>query len=221
MKRAGKFWVPDEEEIQLKALADGGWQLDHLDRALAHVKDFGIAIDGGAHVGSWTMRMAEKFKQVHAFEPSPPTYECLNANMSEWGAAHKDIDVFIALHKCALGEAAGMAGMGEDGKYSNGGNTGGRYLLPGIAGTIRVRSLDSFGLAGCDFLKLDVEGFELYALQGARAVIEEFRPIVQIEVKHRMAQRYGLAADRAGLYLRKLGMRIIDKIGSDEVWGWY
>ena len=221
MKRAGKFWVPDEEVIQLDALAAGGWQIDHLERALSHVKDFDIAVDGGAHAGSWTMAMAERFKQVHAFEPSPPTYECLNANMAEWAAEHKDIDVFIALHKCALGEDTAMVSMGEDGKYSNGGNTGGRYLKPDVTGEIRVRALDTFELKGCDFLKLDVEGFEYYALRGARETIEQFRPIVQIEVKHRMAARFGLAADRAGWFLTKLGMRMIDKIGSDEVWGWF
>lgn len=220
MKRAGKFWVPDEEQIQLDALAQGGWQLDHLMHALRHVKTFGVAVDGGAHVGSWTIAMAQRFEHVIAFEPSPKTYECLDANVRQWAAEHPTSDAMIELHKFALGEREEVKGMGEDGKYSNGGNTGGRYLCADRNGSIKVRTLDSFELPECHFVKLDVEGYELYALRGAKQTIERFRPVIQIEVKHRMAARYRLDADRAGHFLRKRGMTMIDKIGSDEIYSW-
>lgn len=220
MKQAGRYWVPDEEEVQLDALAAGGWQLDHLEKALSFVKRRRIAVDGGAHIGSWTMRLAEEFEQVWAFEPSPPTHECLIKNLSEWAREHPDRDVFLACHKVALGNGESLMAMGEDGKYSNGGNTGGRYLIKQKGGTIPVRTLDSYGLPGLDFLKLDVEGFELFALRGARRTILEHRPVIMIEVKHRMAARYDLSASAAGRLLIKLGMEKAAIVGSDEVWIW-
>jgi hypothetical protein len=42
--------------------------------------------------------------------------------------------------------------------------------------------LDSFNFSSLDFLKIDVEGMELEVLDGAEKTIEEFLPLVMIEV---------------------------------------
>lgn len=220
MKRAGEFWVPDEEQIQLEALAKGGWQLDHLDRAIRRMKKRRVAVDGGAHVGSWTLRMAESFGQVWAFEPSPATFVCLKENCREWKEKHQLTHCDIRLMPYALGEKQALMGMGEDSKYSDGGNTGGRYLREDPNGTIHVRTLDSFELKRCDFLKLDVEGFELFALKGARETLMRFQPVVLIEVKIRMANRYGLTAHAASDYLESLGAHHFGFVGSDHFYRW-
>jgi len=215
MKKVGNYWVPDRETIQLDALARGVWQGDHLDAALMHVRQFRTAVDGGAHIGSWTIEMLKRFKRVFAFEPSPETYLCLNKNLPE-SALHTAIPLRVA-----LGERPGWATMAEDGKYSNGGNTGGRYLSgqpDDMHGDVQVQVLDDFAIEDLDFLKLDVEGYELYALRGAEQTIRRCHPVVMIEVKHRIAARQGLRAEEAGEFLATLGYVPIDKIGSDEVW---
>lgn len=219
MKRAGNYWVPDEEQIQLEALAKGGWQLDHLEKALRLVKKRRVAVDGGAHIGSWTLRMAETFQCVIAFEPSPETFKCLEANVREWRESHENGKCDIVLNKFALGETAGLMSMGEDSKYSDGGNTGGRYLVD-KPGDINVRRLDTFGLERLDFLKLDIEGFELYALKGARETLLKFRPVIMIEEKIRIAHRYGLRATDAGEFLESLGAYHRGSFGSDHFYGW-
>lgn len=220
MKRAGKYWVPDEEQIQLEALAKGGWQLDHLKKGLRMVKKRRVAVDGGAHIGSWTLAMAETFQCVIAFEPSKPTFACLEANVREWRETHENGKCHIVLQRFALGETAGIMGMGEDSKYSDGGNTGGRYLIENPSGDVNVRRLDSFELERCDFLKLDIEGFELFALRGARETLLKFRPLIMIEAKIRIAHRYQLQANDAGDYLESLGAFCRGSIGSDYFYGW-
>lgn len=212
MKRAGKFWVPDIETQQVSQLEQGGWQLEHLDAALEHVKDWNRAIDGGAHVGSWTLAMAQRFRTVMAFEPAPDTFECLSKNVYEMGG-----NASVSLRNEALGEVTGVAGMGEDEKY-HGGNTGGRYLKPGHS--VNIRTLDSLVLGSLGFLKLDVEGYELFALRGGEKTIRRCRPVVLIEVKHRMAARYGLRMTDAPDYLKSLGMVGLAHTGSDFVFGW-
>ncbi len=217
MKKVGEYWVPDQETIQIEALSKGPWQIDHLKAAMFHVKHFGTAIDGGAHIGSWTRAMARRFDKVVAFEPSQETHDCLLRNTE---------DLFnVERLRCALGEVEGKLEMGEDGKYSDGGNTGGRYLVergaPGASlPPVRVRTLDSFGYERVDFLKLDVEGFEYFAILGGKETIKRCRPVVMLEVKHRMAARYGLRADAAGHLLDVMGMKHLGHTGSDHVWGW-
>jgi len=81
MKRAGQFMVPDSDTYFAPFLEQGGFQLDHLQQALGFVTDFRVAVDGGAHVGSWALKMAEVFDEVIAFEPAEDTFECLNENV--------------------------------------------------------------------------------------------------------------------------------------------
>lgn len=219
MKRAGKYWVPDHETQQIDALTAGGWQLERLHAALAHVPGRTLAIDVGAHVGSWTLAMAEAgFKNVEAFEPAPDTFECLKENAKEWRVTHPIPHFgYVGLTNCALGDEVKKMGMREDQKYA-GGNTGGRYLKGD--GNIWVRPLDSWGIDVLDFLKMDVEGFELFALRGARATILKTKPVVLIEDKHRMAHRYGQQPGAAVQFLLDLGMVELGSIGDDRFFGW-
>lgn len=217
MKRVGNYYVPDHETLQVDALAAGGWQLGHLDAALAHVTDWSCAVDGGAHVGSWTLHMAERFARVEAFEPARDTHEALLANRAHWRDDHPGNTTLIGLHRLALGETPGTSGMGEDQRYS-GGNTGGRYLKG--EGDIEIVTLDSFNLASCGFLKLDVEGYEVFALRGAIQTIERCRPVVLIEVKPRMAHRFNIDPMAAVDFLIGLGMKKVEQVGSDWVFAW-
>ena len=47
------------------------WQHADIDRALAFVRDFGLAVDGGAHRGVVTAKLARHFERVVAIEPGP------------------------------------------------------------------------------------------------------------------------------------------------------
>lgn len=54
-------------------------ELRDLDRLLDSglVTRFGVAVDGGAHIGGWTLALARRFRHVHAFEPAPDTFATL------------------------------------------------------------------------------------------------------------------------------------------------
>lgn len=209
MKKIGDYWVPDSEYLQLEALEKGGWQIDHLEKALEFVTDFTCAVDGGAHVGTWSIEMAKQFGAVIAFEPAPDTHEALEANTI---GIHN-----IIRNGSALGDAFGTTGMADDNRYS-GGNTGGRYLKGD--GPLPVIPLDSLELPALGFLKLDVEGYEVFALQGAEATLKRCKPIVLIEVKPRMAVRFGISPTAAPDFLTDLGMVEVARAGSDWIYGW-
>lgn len=206
MKRAGDWWVPDAERLQLDALAAGGWQLDRLRAALDAVGRRRVAVDGGAHVGTWAKAMAEQFGWVHAFEPAPDTFACLRENLANVHNA--------TIYECALGAAAGWASLADDAKF-DGGNTGGRHLVAGAA-TVPIMALDELDLKEVDFLKLDVEGYELPALEGARATIARCRPVVFVESKPRMSRLHGIADHAALALLKGIGYREVGRAGSDH-----
>lgn len=209
MKKVGDYWVPDHETLQVDALAKGGWQLDHLETALEHVTDWSCAVDGGAHIGSWSLAMAKQFERVIAFEPAPDTYQALEANTLSVRN--------IIRNGFALGADFGTTGMAEDQRYS-GGNTGGRYVTG--EGNIQVAPLDSLGLETLGFLKLDIEGYEVFALRGALDTLLRCRPVVLIEVKPRMAHRFGITPHAAPEFLFEIGMVEVARAGSDWIYGW-
>ena len=151
-------------------------KLDHDDsimtRILPYIKQGAIVVDVGAYIGDHTIAYAKKVGNegaVFAFEPSQPTFECLEYNLK----GYKDT---VLCFNMALGKEAGKCSL-----QSVETNYGMNYINSD-SGEIEVRTLDSFNLGGLDFLKIDCEGYELDVLEGAKETINKYRPIMFIEI---------------------------------------
>ena len=159
------FWFPTKYKLEPKQVRE--WIANSVDWELAipHIKNWECAVDGGAHVGLWTIRLAGHFRTVHAFEPDPDNFEALALNVKN----NKN----VILHNVALAESKREAKL--DGDISTS-----RYLSRGSG--VQVWPLDTFGLLP-GFIKLDVEGCESLALQGAVETLKS-KPVVMFEEKH-------------------------------------
>lgn len=160
------------------------WQHADIDRALAFVRDFGLAVDGGAHRGVVTAKLARYFERVVAIEPGPLADQIIGAEVV----------------RAALGSAPGRCGM-EDGHW----NTGQRHVVPGD--DVEVVTLDSLGLAP-DFLKLDVEGMEHAALLGGEQTIRTHRPVIMLE-ENGLNRRYGVEDGACQSLLESWGASLV------------
>jgi FkbM family methyltransferase len=203
LPKGDSYFVPFCENTALPKR--NGFQKEHLDEAFKHVKRWRVAIDVGAHVGFWTRDMAEKFDMVFAFEPAQDTYECLIKNTSDLE------NVFCT--QSAIGEEVGCCVV-KDGKL---GNTGSRFVRKANEG-VTMLTLDSLKFPHCDFLKVDVEGYELQVLRGAEALIEEHHPVVIMECDKRFSpQRYGVGRDEAMMFLREREYHEVARLHPDRV----
>ena len=55
MKLAGNTYLPDNDEFFVNYFKLGDvFERKSLDIAIEHVKKWDVAVDGGAHVGSWS-----------------------------------------------------------------------------------------------------------------------------------------------------------------------
>lgn len=153
-------------------------------RALAGPGD--VVIDAGANIGLFSLIAAARVGatgRVIACEPAPGTMALLRANV-----ARNRYD-WVELHEVAVAETPGRLELEDLGAGS-----GFSSFAPAQAGRGRrievpVTTLDK--LAGDDLsrtrvVKLDVEGAELRALQGATQLLETARPdfIVELEPEH-------------------------------------
>lgn len=209
MRRVHGLAFPDADVFMAAQLgADGRYQGDHLDSALAYVNDWGRALDGGSHIGSWSLQLARQFDSVVACEPAPDTFEALVENVKDCGN--------VVPMNVALGAASGSVMMAIDAKNEARANTGARYVRPN--GTIQMITIDSLNLPSLGFLKLDVEGSELPALMGARATLLRCQPIVLFEEKG-FGARFGFRRGQAADFLTDLGYHLLTIQSADQIWG--
>ena len=57
--------------------------------------------------------------------------------------------------------------------------------------TVSCRTIDSYGFEDVDAIKIDVEGSELFVIEGAQETIDRCRPSVQVEIVPDQCGRYG------------------------------
>jgi len=154
-----------------------------------------VALDVGANLGEYTLFMAKRLTQgrVLSFEPMAFARLQLQENVSLNN--FKQVDVFeyglsnkgqkLQLHEVDDGnEGLGTLFLGN--KKSKG------------AIEITLEPLDekwdSFHLPRLDFIKIDVEGSELFVLQGAIKAIAKFKPLILVEVSEENFKAAGYRA---------------------------
>lgn len=210
MKFKAGWAFPDADRFMVDELSDNGWyQMPHLQAALSHVGSWGSAIDGGAHVGTWSRPMALRFTRVVAVEPARDTFECLVFNMG--------VCPNVECRQAALGARDGRARIALDTANAQRQNTGARRTVPGD--DISVVTIDSFDLADVGFIKLDIEGSELFALQGATETLARCRPIVLFENKWMWTKHFGQPKRAVHDLLVTAGYRLLQSVGCDQIWG--
>ncbi|MCK5446243.1 MAG: FkbM family methyltransferase [Rhodospirillaceae bacterium] len=190
----------------------GVWQDDAFQAGLAACKNFRIAIDGGAHIGTWSLALADKFERVIAFEPAQDTFAALQMNV-----ARSTASAGIEIHNKALGNRIGTCKMAWTKKDRRRFHTGARYVKKG--GHIPRLTIDSLELKHVDFIKLDLEGGEPDALEGAYVTLLKWKPIIVFEDKG-FCSRYNRPADASRSILTSMNAHEIIKCGINRVWGW-
>jgi len=157
-----------------------------------------VAVDGGAHDGLHTYRMADVVGasgRVHAFEVLPPKLAAMRERIAQIPQ--------ITLHPRALSDRIGTATF--------------QWVrdAPGLSGlqprdyegrthqidvieveTVTIDSLPPEDFEGWRFMKLDLEGGEYRAIRGARERIAEQRPLIVFEnARESSAGFYGYAME--------------------------
>jgi FkbM family methyltransferase len=154
----------------------------------------GVAVDGGAHIGDHTVayaRQAGPAGRVLAFEPVPAFLRCLMHNT-------RDLPQVTVL---PLGLGGGVERRELNVSTRNaGGSRLGDLNIDGF----QIVPLDLFRFPRLDFVKLDLEGFELRALRGSLRTLRKHRPLVAVETGPQL-QHYGDSHDEMVQFMQSLG----------------
>lgn len=139
-----------------------------------------VCLDVGANIGYWTVHLGAKFnaKEIHSFEPDPTTFSILQKNI----ILNKQEDYTFA-HPFAICDSEKIMKL---------------YLLPGYSGDNRPyfiegrpciavqgisidQYVERFQVSEVDFIKIDIQGGESDALDGAVKTISRHKPVMMLE----------------------------------------
>jgi len=144
----------------------------------------GTVLDVGANIGLTTLLHSRLADTVHAFEPSPTTFELLRENIARAGVQN------VELHNVGLGEQPGsfeltFAPQNRSGAFVSDqtqASTG--HTVERIQIATMDQRVDAARIGKVDLIKIDVEGFELHVLRGGRQTLARDRPAVVLEMNH-------------------------------------
>ncbi len=168
-----------------------GFMLGSLQRLL-HEGD--VVYDIGANIGLYCRFMVQVFKAAHvyAFEPMANNCAMIDENLKIAACQDK-----VTLLPCAIGDQDGVSDFQVDSITSNSGALDAvmqgkasashtQYGVPPAVAKVTTARLDSLidaqSLRRPDVIKLDVEGAEAMALEGARDVLSRYQPRLAIEL---------------------------------------
>jgi FkbM family methyltransferase len=178
----GRWWIPAGNEFVLP------WNLAEQARELYGSGEFGvragdIALDCGGNVGTWTRAALDSgAKLVVAFEPAPENIESFRRNFREEIAAGRvilvpkgvwDKEDVLTLRRDPLNSAANSFVM----LHENGNSVQAPL-------TTIDRVMEELKIERVDYIKMDIEGAETRALEGARNTIVRYHPRLSIAAEH-------------------------------------
>lgn len=227
------MWMPATERHFIGMMKDhskvgvvrgrGTYQKHKLDLAMKRVPldRRRVAVDIGAHVGLWSVWLIRLFERVEAFEPVP-----LHAKLFTMNVPGKvDPDETVGnywLHQVALGDREGTVGINVP-SHTTGNATvaeGGNERAATVT-DVKMITLDSLNLPIVDFIKIDVEGYELQVLRGAAETIKRCRPYLVVEQKGNDEKLYRRERNEGLRFcLHELGMKSLGEYAGDHILGW-
>jgi len=171
----GKFYIDDDQDF-IKRFIKGNhvWEPHLVKLFEQHVKPGTTVIDAGAHIGTHTVtlaRLAGPEGRVYSFEPQRKLYRELVFNLKL-----NELRNVVPL-RFALGHTAAVVEMDPATEK----NEGGTQLGKG-GDKVELRTIDSFGFRNVSLMKIDVEQFEDFLLEGAQLTIALSRPVIVIEI---------------------------------------
>lgn len=210
------YWIETGDTLYAQRLRYGQYQSTNWQFAQTLLQHTRTAIDVGSNNAVNAIHYSEVFDRVECFEPTQLAQQL-------WHNTVRDNKVTnVTLHTEALGENSRTTEIILHER--NGGHNhlahydknprADRNRLGRQTQTVYQRTLDSYNFQEVDFIKIDVEGYELFVLQGALQTVLHNRPVLQLEIVDNQCRKFNYSRiDLANLF-DTLNYRCVSKING-------
>lgn len=200
------YWVEEGDTLYIERLKHGQYQKTNWLFAQTLIDTWTRAIDVGTNNACNAIYYAKLFDTVECFEPTPLAQQLWTNTVRDNNVAN------VNLYKNAVGEMKKTADMLEYPR--NGGHNHiratARDTIKNIY-TVQVETLDSYNFQDVGFIKIDVEGYEKFVLEGAKQLIAQSRPTIQLEIVSQQCRKFNYLAEDMIEWIRSWDYTVISK----------
>jgi FkbM family methyltransferase len=178
---------------------------------LRYVKKDDVCLDVGANIGYYTFLFSSRAQHVISVEPIAP-----NVDLIRLSASINRISNIRVI-------SAAVAGTEGEADFFESDDTGlSSVAFPHVEQILNEKNLvpskpcykvptvtiDSLHLPKLDIVKMDIEGYEYFALQGMAQTLESLRPrLLMIELAESLLNRFGSSIDAVISFLSQYGYK--------------
>ena len=213
IEKINDLWLPSDD-AQIEQWREKG--VPHMqDKCLksflkyceSQNKKFKRVLDIGAWCGTWSIAMEKHIMAIDAFEPNKTHFACLEKNVARFSDRIKS-------HRIAIGNKEDSISLTTEDATQN-------TRVDGT-GEILMHTIDYYNYTDVDLIKIDVEGYEMRVLEGAKKTIT-FNDENQSNVQYIMIElnnntkKYGSSNLEIETYIKNLGFKILIKTWPDIV----
>ena len=154
------------------------------------VSDGDIVFDIGANIGWYSLSLSKRYPncKIYSFEPLGPIYKSLTKNI-ELNSADS-----IKSFNFGLSNKKQMVSFFYDEKYCTKSSEENLGDTDAVKVECKLETMDQFtqdyAIEKIDFVKCDVEGAELFCMQGAIESIKKYKPIIFLEMLRKWAAKF-------------------------------
>jgi len=211
----GHWWLPLIDDAVAMTIRRGKiFEADVVAEAAKHIVPGSIVLDVGSNFGQMAVlfsRMTGQAGTVHAFEADPFVCQLLRLNVEENGAKNIVVHEGAVWHegsKLLFYPVPDLVRFGALGSYGISPKATEGRTVPSI-------TIDSLDLpADISFMKIDVQGSDLYAMMGADRTIAENRMPILFEFEACLQDDFGTSFRDYEALIARMRYRIDKIIGE-------
>ncbi|WP_165322870.1 FkbM family methyltransferase [Rhizorhabdus phycosphaerae] len=176
------LWVNMKDSYVSAHCITGVYEAENSTIVRTLLREDSVFLDVGANIGWFTVLASTVIGpagRIHCFEPQPHIADRLRRTIEI-----NRLEDLVSFHRKGVwSEPGSMALTGN----SDSQNQGAGHLAPAghdasESSIIDLVTLDSLGLDRCDLIKMDIEGAEPRAMDGAERLLREARPVILSEL---------------------------------------
>ncbi|MBV9828237.1 MAG: FkbM family methyltransferase [Alphaproteobacteria bacterium] len=213
----GRWWLPDSvgTDIVIQAMRAGEvFEPEIVAVAEKYAEAGTVILDIGSNFG----QMATMFSRlvgpegtVHAFEADSDVFALLTRNLDE------NVCTNVVRHYGAVWHTPGLSLCYPEPDFKRFGSFGSYGISPHSRSGRMVPSItiDSLNIPGrVSFIKVDVQGSDLFAMQGAIKTIKRDSPVIIFEYEDQFQQEFGTSFADYESFIREMEYHVVEMVGG-------
>lgn len=208
--------LPEQDEVFRKKANLLDWGKEEFNIIKPLLTQFRACLDIGAHVGLTTLRYAKFFNIVHSFEPIhykllvENTKHLCNVVQHNYAVSDK-LDI-VDMYPGTLNSGVGIIPYKDNKNFIKKRFKQNQSRYKDVKPIkVNTKPIDLLDLTDVDFIKIDVEGYNMPVFMGMKQTLQRSLPVIQLELA--FEPNVNTMVDN---FLSKLGYRIVDSFERDR-----